>query len=132
MNLQSERAPSLGPAGYRKFAAQVGSDVGVGLLLRFRLRLSAFGPERPALVRPVTYIPPPPEMVPELMNELVTFANSAPREVDPIVAASVASFGFVFIHPFMDGNGRLITPLFGAEVTATSEETGRTTMKVDP
>jgi Fic family protein len=44
-------------------------------------------------------------MVGELMNELVSFANTAPREVDPIVAASVASFGFVFIHPFLDGNG---------------------------
>jgi Fic family protein len=53
----------------------------------------------------VTYVPPPPEMVGELMNELVSFANTAPREVDPIVAASVASFGFVFIHPFLDGNG---------------------------
>jgi hypothetical protein len=51
-------ARSLGPAGYRKFAAQGGSDVGVGLLLSFRLRLSAFGPERPALVRPVTRVEP--------------------------------------------------------------------------
>ena len=25
----------------------------------------------------------------------------------PIVAAATLSFGFVFIHPFMDGNGRL-------------------------
>ena len=60
----------------------------------------------------VTYIPPPPEMVPELMNELLSFANNAPREVDPITAASVASFGFVFIHPFLDGNGRLSRFLF--------------------
>ena len=26
---------------------------------------------------------------------------------DPVVAAAAASFGFVFIHPFDDGNGRL-------------------------
>jgi hypothetical protein len=51
-------------------------------------------------------------MVSDLMNELVSFANDAPREVDPIVAASVASFGFVFIHPFLDGNGRLSRFLF--------------------
>ena len=37
----------------------------------------------------------------------MVFANEAPGHVDPIVAASVASFGLVFIHPFMDGNGRL-------------------------
>lgn len=60
----------------------------------------------------VTYLPPPPEIVPELMDELVALANAAPRDIDPVVAASIASFGFVFIHPFMDGNGRLSRFLF--------------------
>lgn len=60
----------------------------------------------------VTYIPPPPEAVEELMGELITFANAAPRDIDPVIAASVASFGFVFIHPFMDGNARLSRFLF--------------------
>ena len=46
------------------------------------------------------------------MDEWLAFANNAPRFVDPIVAASIASFGFVFIHPFMDGNGRLSRFLF--------------------
>jgi hypothetical protein len=55
----------------------------------------------------VTYLPPPAELARELMGELTAFANDAPRMVDPILAASVASFGFVFIHPFLDGNGRL-------------------------
>ena len=36
----------------------------------------------------------------------MAFANNAPKEIDPIVAAGIASFGFVYIHPFMDGNGR--------------------------
>jgi Fic family protein len=27
--------------------------------------------------------------------------------MDPVVAAAVAAFGFVYIHPFSDGNGRL-------------------------
>lgn len=60
----------------------------------------------------VTYVPPPPALVPELMDELMAFANEAPRHIDPVVAASIASFGFVFIHPFMDGNGRLSRFLF--------------------
>ncbi|MBZ0090884.1 MAG: Fic family protein [Sulfuricellaceae bacterium] len=60
----------------------------------------------------VTYLPPPPEMVPDLMQELIDFANHAPRHIDPVVAASITSFGFVFIHPFMDGNGRLSRFLF--------------------
>lgn len=60
----------------------------------------------------VTYLPPPPEIVSGLMDELMKFVNKPPEEVDPIVAASIASFGFVYIHPFMDGNGRLARFLF--------------------
>ncbi len=63
------------------------------------------GPGRGATA--VSYIPPPPELARELMEELMTFANTAARETDPIVMASVVSFGFVYLHPFMDGNGRL-------------------------
>ena len=60
----------------------------------------------------VTYIPPPPEIVNELMKGLLDFANVAPKQIDPLVVASIVSFGFVFIHPFMDGNGRLSRFLF--------------------
>ncbi|WP_238946586.1 Fic family protein [Vandammella animalimorsus] len=60
----------------------------------------------------VSYVPPPPALLPELMDEWMRFANQAPRHVDPIVAASVAAFGFVFLHPFMDGNGRLSRFIF--------------------
>lgn len=55
----------------------------------------------------VSYVPPTPALCRELMAELMMFANSAPQVVDPLVAAGVISFGFVFLHPFMDGNGRL-------------------------
>ena len=34
-------------------------------------------------------------------------ANASGGDVPPLVKASVVSFGFVFLHPFMDGNGRL-------------------------
>lgn len=60
----------------------------------------------------VTYVPPKPEHVSELMNGLISFANGCAREIDPLVAASAISFGFVFIHPFMDGNGRISRFLF--------------------
>ena len=60
----------------------------------------------------VTYIPPPPEIVDDLMKGLVDFANAAPNQIDPLIAAAIVSFGFVFIHPFMDGNGRLSRFLF--------------------
>jgi len=51
------------------------------------------------------FISPKPEDVSSLMQGLIDFlANS--DDVDPVVVAAVASFGFVFIHPFDDGNGR--------------------------
>ncbi len=60
----------------------------------------------------VTYLPPPPALAAKLMEELMAFGSTASRAIDPVVAASVLSFGFVFIHPFMDGNGRLSRFLF--------------------
>lgn len=60
----------------------------------------------------VTYLPPPPALAGELMTELMGLASKAPKVIDPVVAASIISFGFVFIHPFMDGNGRLSRFLF--------------------
>ncbi|UST52325.1 Fic family protein (plasmid) [Comamonadaceae bacterium OTU4NAUVB1] len=60
----------------------------------------------------VSHVPPPPGDVPALMDDWMAFANTAPRTMDPVLAASIASFGFVFIHPFMDGNGRLSRFLF--------------------
>lgn len=55
----------------------------------------------------VTYIPPPPELARELMEELMTWLNDGPTDVPAMVAGAIGAFGFVFIHPFMDGNGRL-------------------------
>lgn len=55
----------------------------------------------------VTYVPPEPDLCRELMKELMAFANAAPKTIDPLVAGAVISFGFVFLHQFMDGNGRL-------------------------
>lgn len=60
----------------------------------------------------ITYLPPPPEKVHDLMDGLLLFANDLPRVIDPLVAGAILSFGFVFIHPFMDGNGRLSRFLF--------------------
>lgn len=60
----------------------------------------------------VTYLPPPPALASELMQELMALASVAPKNIDPVIVASIISFGFVFIHPFMDGNGRLSRFLF--------------------
>lgn len=58
----------------------------------------------------VAFVPPRPEDVRSLMDGLVAFSEllrKTPAAIDPVIAASALSFGFVFIHPFMDGNGRL-------------------------
>ncbi|MCC6192824.1 MAG: Fic family protein [Burkholderiales bacterium] len=55
----------------------------------------------------VRYLPPPPEEVGDLMNGLMRMANAREGNVPPLVKAALVSFGFVFVHPFMDGNGRL-------------------------
>ncbi len=56
----------------------------------------------------IHYVCPRPEDVPALMDGLAAcHARLAESEVDPIVWATVIAFGFVFIHPFLDGNGRL-------------------------
>lgn len=65
----------------------------------------------------VTYLPPPPELVEPLMQSLLGFVNGLAADnlgegVDPLIRASIAKFGFVFIHPFVDGNGRLSRFLF--------------------
>lgn len=55
----------------------------------------------------VRYLPPPPAAVPALMDGLMRMANTPGGDVPPLVKAALLSFGFVFIHPFMDGNGRV-------------------------
>ncbi|MCD4655143.1 Fic family protein [bacterium] len=43
----------------------------------------------------------------ELMEGLIRFSEGAARLMDPVIAAAVLAFGFIYIHPFVDGNGRL-------------------------
>ncbi|MEX2523721.1 MAG: Fic family protein [Gammaproteobacteria bacterium] len=73
----------------------------------------------------VDFVPPRPEDVPDLMAGLLSLAERArawptsgekrqrnkgkenTEAADPVIAAAIIAFGFVFIHPFMDGNGRI-------------------------
>ncbi|PMR73038.1 Fic family protein [Billgrantia endophytica] len=55
----------------------------------------------------VSYLPPPPRLCDELMQRLMEWANEPLDGAPSLVAAAVISFGFVFLHPFMDGNGRI-------------------------
>ncbi len=56
----------------------------------------------------VHYVCPKPEDLPELMAGLLT-AHQVMKDaaVPAIIHAAAISYGFVFIHPFEDGNGRI-------------------------
>lgn len=56
----------------------------------------------------VHFVCPKPQDVGDLMNAwMAAAARLQSSGVDAVCVAAVMSFGFVFIHPFEDGNGRL-------------------------
>lgn len=56
----------------------------------------------------VHFVCPKPEDVEALMEGWMNCARRIQNSsVDPIAAAAAMAFGFVFIHPFEDGNGRI-------------------------
>ena len=55
----------------------------------------------------VDFVPPRPEHVADLMTGLLAMAEDIASELEPVVAATAMAFGFIYIHPFMDGNGRI-------------------------
>lgn len=61
------------------------------------------GGTRPGNAR---FVPPPPEVVPELMAQLETWLHSDDA-LPPLVKAGLAHVQFETIHPFLDGNGRI-------------------------
>jgi Fic family protein len=76
-------------AGYRQTQNYVGESV-------------AWGQER------VHYIPPKPADLGELMEGMcASHRRMFQQEVQAVVHAAVIAFGFVFMHPFEDGNGRI-------------------------
>ena len=71
----------------------------------------------------VDFVPPRPEDVMGLMQGLCEMsargraAALAGAAVDPVAHAAAIAFGFVFIHPFIDGNGRLHRYLLHEELS---------------
>ncbi len=78
----------FGEHGYREEQNYVGESVGMRQRIHF--------------------VPPRPGDVPRLMNGLLScLERMEASRVEPLIQAAAISFGFVFIHPFEDGNGRL-------------------------
>ncbi|MDO8787150.1 MAG: Fic family protein [Sulfuritalea sp.] len=72
----------------------------------FRENHNYVGEQRPDYSQRLHYICPPPQWMGSLVAGL---AHSAQRSggLPALVQAATVAFGFVFIHPFEDGNGRL-------------------------
>lgn len=48
-----------------------------------------------------------PEDLPSLIEGMAAFDRDHAQQLDPVVAAAALAFGFVYAHPFQDGNGRI-------------------------
>ncbi len=55
--------------------------------------------------RNAEFIPPPHELVPELLDDLCAFASR--EDIPAVIQAAIAHAQFETIHPFHDGNGRV-------------------------
>mgnify|MGYP003346366069 CR=1 FL=1 len=53
------------------------------------------------------FVPPPPELVMELMSHLESFIHDDKVEIPSLIKAGLVHVQFETIHPFLDGNGRL-------------------------
>ena len=58
----------------------------------------------------VHYVAPPPEDVAPMLQGLRTFLVRTQGQ-SSVMRSAVAAFGFVYIHPMADGNGRVTLPL---------------------
>jgi hypothetical protein len=48
-----------------------------------------------------------PEDLPAFIDGMVAFDRGPAQGLDAVIAAAILAFGFVYIHPFEDGNGRI-------------------------
>lgn len=55
----------------------------------------------------ISFFPHPVDGLRETSAGWEAFVNDRQRGIDPVIKAACAAFGFVYLHPFMDGNGRL-------------------------
>ena len=72
----------------------------------FRDFQNYIGQSLPGFKETLHYICPPPQILRTLMDGLKVTAEKT-TGIYPEIRAAIIAFGFVFIHPFEDGNGRL-------------------------
>jgi Fic family protein len=62
----------------------------------------------------ILFVPPPAEEISQRLEGLISFANEINDKpfIHPIIKAIILHFWLAYIHPFVDGNGRLARTLF--------------------
>ncbi|MGN9839931.1 Fic family protein [Nonomuraea sp. H19] len=114
-------------AGYQQALTYIGLlsraavfryDVGVLNALNFMM-IGHHRHKTPGVIRPgsiwvrdsstgeVVYEGPDAELVPGLLDELITWLNEGDLEMPSYVRGAMAHFNLVSIHPWRDGNGRM-------------------------
>ena len=75
------------------------------LIGEYRIEQNFIGRNDP--MHSITFIPPKPELVPDLMKNLIEYINNPDDKFRPLVRTAIIHAQFETIHPFMDGNGRV-------------------------
>jgi Fic family protein len=57
-------------------------------------------------IQDARYVPPPPNVVPDLLSDLLEYANQD-TDLHPLLRIGLVHYQFETVHPFLDGNGRL-------------------------
>lgn len=100
--LQRENAGQVFRQDYSEwYRAMFSESVRAGLLQPYHL---AGHRNAPVYIRASRHVPPPHEAVNDAMAALLDLLQGEP---EPIVRAVLGHWLFGFIHPYMDGNGRL-------------------------
>lgn len=63
--------------------------------------------KRKVWVEGASFFPAKPDMIPNLMKNFFVWLQTNPEKLNEIEQAALAHERFVFIHPFIDGNGRV-------------------------
>lgn len=75
-----------------------------GCLGVLRAQQNWIGPEGASMEK-AYFLPPPPEEVPKLVSEWISYFNAT--TACPLIQLALTYGQFLIIHPFMDGNGRI-------------------------
>jgi Fic family protein len=94
--------------GWHRLLTESGGALPADMVGAYRSEQSWVGGTSP---RDAAFVPPPPELIGGLMEDLVAFAHD--ESLDPVTQASIIHAQFESIHPFGDGNGRIGRVLIG-------------------